>query len=240
MPGAVVGTVSLGPRLAAVADRVPVGARVADVGSDHGRLPAWLVEHGGAVRAWALDVARGPIAQLQRAGLPGAVEVRQGDGLAPLGAGEADVVTVCGMGGHTVARIVMDAPGRVVAGLQRWVLQPNDHAELVRAAVVARGWGVVDEALVQERGRWYPVVVAERRGWRAVEDDLAWRLGPVLLERRDPALERWLRHEQAHARSVLAKAPQAKRMARWAALTAAGLAQLARTPVDGATPGEPG
>lgn len=221
------GALSLGPRLQAVADRVPVGARVADVGSDHGRLPAWLVETGGARRAWALDVARGPVSQLRRMALPAAVEVRQGDGLAPLRPGEADAVTICGMGGHTVARIIMDAPAAVVAGLVRWVLQPNDHPELVRAAVVARGWAVADEALVRERGRWYPVVVAERQGWRAVDDPLAWRLGPVLLERRDPALVRWLHHEHAHAQAVLAKAPQATRMAHWSELTAAGLARLA-------------
>lgn len=36
----------LQPRLQCIASLVPQGARLADVGTDHGYLPVWLLQHG--------------------------------------------------------------------------------------------------------------------------------------------------------------------------------------------------
>ena len=41
-------TFSLSPRLSAIASLVPKGARVVDVGTDHGYVPVWLVKHQAA------------------------------------------------------------------------------------------------------------------------------------------------------------------------------------------------
>lgn len=35
----------LTPRLHAIATQVPLGAKLADVGTDHGYLPVWLLVH---------------------------------------------------------------------------------------------------------------------------------------------------------------------------------------------------
>ena len=218
---------ALGRRLSAVASFVPADSCVADVGTDHAKLPCALLADGRARKAWALDLAAGPIAALRSRRLPAAVEVRRGSGLAPMHPGEADVVTICGMGGHTVARILMDAPRAVVAGLVRVVLQPNDHAELARAALVAMGWSVVEEALVEERGRWYPVVVGgPGSGWRAVEDSLALQVGPLLLGRGDGGLRQWLVAEHARATAILAASPGALPMREWARRTEAALRRM--------------
>ena len=45
----------LTPRLRAIAEQVPQGARLADIGTDHGYLPVWLLLAGlCAVSAWVL------------------------------------------------------------------------------------------------------------------------------------------------------------------------------------------
>ena len=48
--------VELSPRLLAIAYQVPMGARFADIGTDHARLPVWLLEHGRIPSAIAADL----------------------------------------------------------------------------------------------------------------------------------------------------------------------------------------
>ena len=82
---------------------------VADVGTDHGFVPAALVERGIAKRALAMDVGRGPLLRAQehvrKRGLEDRIELRLSDGLTLLSPGEADVVVLSGMGGELILRI---------------------------------------------------------------------------------------------------------------------------------------
>ncbi len=204
----------LGPRLAAVAAMVPPASRVADVGSDHGKLPTFLLASGQATSAFALDVANGPILTLRQGPLATGLVVRQGDGLAPMLADEVDVVTICGMGGHTMARVVAQAPAPVWAGLRCGVFQPNDHAAEVRRALLARGWGLGPSTIVWDRGRWYAVLVGlppTAGGARGpfTDAELAW--GPGLIARRDPVLASVLRNKVQRLTAVVAGQPGAVR-----------------------------
>ena len=51
----------LTPRLRAIAEQVPQGARLADIGTDHGYLPVWLLLAGQIDRAIAADLREGPL-----------------------------------------------------------------------------------------------------------------------------------------------------------------------------------
>ena len=51
----------LTPRLRAIADQVPQGARLVDVGTDHGYLPVWLLLNRRIGRAIASDLRAGPL-----------------------------------------------------------------------------------------------------------------------------------------------------------------------------------
>ena len=48
-------------RLIQVAGLVPEGARLADVGTDHGYVPIWLLTQGRISSAIAMDVNKGPL-----------------------------------------------------------------------------------------------------------------------------------------------------------------------------------
>ena len=51
----------LSKRLLVVASHVQAGARVIDVGTDHGYIPIYLVQKGIAERVLATDVRPGPL-----------------------------------------------------------------------------------------------------------------------------------------------------------------------------------
>ena len=53
-------TITLTPRLQAVAQWVPAGCRFADIGTDHAYLPVWLIQHGVLSHAIAVTSVKAP------------------------------------------------------------------------------------------------------------------------------------------------------------------------------------
>ena len=78
----------LSKRLAAIAGLVTERAVVADVGTDHGYVPIYLVETGKCERAIAMDVNQGPLDRafmhIREHKLEKRIEIRLSDGLKSL------------------------------------------------------------------------------------------------------------------------------------------------------------
>ena len=51
----------LSHRLETIASFVPKGSIVADIGTDHGYIPIWLLQQKIAVKAIAMDIGEGPL-----------------------------------------------------------------------------------------------------------------------------------------------------------------------------------
>ncbi|MDR0434071.1 MAG: class I SAM-dependent methyltransferase [Gracilibacteraceae bacterium] len=157
--------VKLSPRLTAVAAHVPAGARLGDVGTDHALLPIFLTLTGGIRSAIGTDVRAGPLAagrrNVARRGLKDRVALRLGDGLTPLRRGEADAVTIAGMGGALMLAILTPKQ-EALAGTQTLVLQPQGGESALRRALLARRWRLAAEELTEDGGRIYTVMRWER------------------------------------------------------------------------------
>ncbi|MEW6770272.1 MAG: class I SAM-dependent methyltransferase [Bacillota bacterium] len=173
----------------AVAGLVPPTECLADIGTDHALLPIHLVKHGVVSRVIAVEKAVGPAAAARRAvaaaGLEDRIEVRRGEGLGPLAAGEAGAIVLAGMGGQTIADIL--AAGTAVAraaGLI--VVQPMNRIAFLRRWLVQNGWVIRAEALAAEKGRLYQVVAAAPGSSRKQLNWLEEELGPCLLASRPP------------------------------------------------------
>lgn len=202
----------LSTRLRAVADAIGKGTRLADVGTDHGQLLAWLATRGQLAAGIGLDINEGPLRQAQqtlRAAQIDDIELRLGDGLEPLRPGEVQTVALAGMGGATMMRLVDAAPA-VVAQLDRLVLQPNTDWAMVRRWIATHGWPLHSERMVEDRGKFYVVLTVEPRPqpepatWTA--DDYV--LGPQLRRERPAAFVAWLAHERERIEQALQRAAQ--------------------------------
>lgn len=153
---------ALTPRLRLLADWVPPGARLADIGTDHAYLPVWLRLHGRAAFAIACDLREGPLARARETGRTwGAdgIDYRLGNGLAVVSPEEADTVVIAGMGGENIAAILARAPW-TADGRHTLLLQPQSRAEVLRAFLAESGYAIRREALVKDRGTLYPVMEA--------------------------------------------------------------------------------
>jgi tRNA (adenine22-N1)-methyltransferase len=196
----------LSARLADVAALCPPGAVVADIGSDHGLLPLALLRSGRAPRAIAVDLHPGPVAQLRaRAAGEPRLEVRAGDGLAPLAPGEAQVIVLAGIGARLAERLLRAAPA-VWAAADRVVVQVNEGPEELRAALLGLGMELVDQRFVEERGRPFFTDALRPRAEGAAPalSGAAALLGPWLLAAPSPGLRRWVQRESDRLDAILA------------------------------------
>lgn len=219
----------LSPRLSAVADRVLAGEPMVDVGTDHGLLPQFLLLSGRVPRALGFDLREGPLrGALRSAEALGLNEeagfvARRSDGLAALRPGEATTVTLAGLGGGLIARILAAAPAHVhgADGPRRIVASPNLEPERTRAWAMCGGWTLVHEALIEDRGQVYPVLTLERSSGAAPDwSDLDLRFGPLLRRERPAVFLRWLGAELRRVERALALAAPRARPEAMAALTA--------------------
>lgn len=203
----------LPPRLHEVARHVLRGQPVADIGTDHARLPVFLVREGIVPSAIAIDNKVGPLAHAQRTitelECP-AVALRQGDGLGPLRPGEVDTVVLAGLGGAKIISLLEAWPA--LATLPRVIMQPNTGWSAVRAWIAAKRMGLQQETMVREGEHTYLTLVIEpsvtvQHPWE--KDDDALMLGPTLMTTRPPAWRAWVAAEHARMGRALRRASAA-------------------------------
>ena len=103
----------LSKRLGAVASiiaKYSLHKTMADIGSDHGYLPVFLVLEDIVSQAIACDIADGPLqaclSTVQLSHTEDKISVKKGNGLAPIIEESLDIVSICGMGGNLICDIL--------------------------------------------------------------------------------------------------------------------------------------
>ena len=217
-------------RLERVAANVPVGARLADIGSDHAYLPVALMRRGVITAAVAGEVATTPFYAAQRTvrdnGLEQHISVRLADGLAAIEPGDGiTAISVCGMGGETI-RDILDNGKVHLSGQERLVLQPTGGEQPLRQWLMDNGYRILSEELLRENRFYYEIIVAERTGAVTYTDQQLY-FGPLQMQARSPEfLAKWQRmlrqknktlasFEQARQAVPEQKLQEIARQARW-------------------------
>ncbi|MBN9653707.1 tRNA (adenine-N(1))-methyltransferase [Halobacillus sp. GSS1] len=188
----------LSQRLALVADYLPEGAHFADIGSDHAYLPCFVCLKDPEARAVAGEVNQGPYdsakSEVERHKLENRIEVRLGDGLAVVDPGEIKQVVIAGMGGPLI-RDILERGKEKLSNVHRIVVQPNIDSRSLRRWFFQHDYTLVDEAIVEESGHIYEILVAEKGDpsssyqQQVIEKEM-W-LGPFLLKKRpDPFIKK--------------------------------------------------
>ncbi|MDO4811618.1 MAG: class I SAM-dependent methyltransferase [Eubacteriales bacterium] len=150
----------LQPRLQLLADMVPAGSRLADIGTDHGYLPVWLLQQGKIPFAIASDIHSEPLTHARQSaqeyGADG-IHFRLCSGLDAIAPQEVDTIVIAGMGGETIIHILESAPW-TKTGRYTILLQPMTKVELLRDWLVDNGYRFVKERLVRDKDFLYPVM----------------------------------------------------------------------------------
>lgn len=185
--------IRLSERLSAIAEKIPPGSRVIDVGTDHGHLPVWLIEEGRASSVIASDVNPGPLSRaaslVEEHDLAERIRLVVCDGLDAFSAGDGDCVVLAGMGGEVMTGILSRADW--LRSGTFLVLQPQSKKEHLRAWLCENGFSIGHESLVKDAGRIYSVFTA-RAGRTEDYTAAELHLGKKERIREDPLLPEYL------------------------------------------------
>ncbi len=208
---------SLSERMLKIAACVLPGETAADIGTDHGLVPIWLLKHGIGPRVILTDVRPGPLEKarlnLIKAGIePERYELRLGSGLSVLGGGEASTVILAGMGGELICEL-LDADREKAASFRRLILQPRSRSFSLRRYLNENDYYVNFEMLAKEGRRISEILVAERIPGdhpERFERELDYILPPLLALEEESLYRRFLDQRIAQAALVAGELKKAE------------------------------
>lgn len=150
--------IPISDRLLCCASMVQPGARVADVGCDHGYLGIHLLRDGGAVYVAASDLRPQPLAKARENsrmfGIHDRMDFYVADGLDAVKPETVDTVVCAGMGGDCIIHILEQAAW-VRDPAKTLILQPQTSGNDLRRWLGENGFSIREEKLVRDGGFLY-------------------------------------------------------------------------------------
>lgn len=178
---------------------------VADIGTDHGYIPIYMIQQNLAQNAVAMDVNKGPLERanqnIKSYRMEKCITTRLSDGVAELKEEEADCVIIAGMGGLLTIRI-LEAGREVLQTVDTLVLQPQSEIGQVRIWLAEHGYRITDEDMVLDDGKYYPMMRAEH-GEQEAWTEQEYVFGKYLIQKQNLVLKEFLQKEERLCREIL-------------------------------------
>lgn len=186
---------------------VPGGIHL-DIGSDHGGLLRRLLIDGHVQQGIAVEVNLTPYQNSLRALKHHNADVRLGNGLTVIAAGEMQSLSIAGMGGRTMTKILDAHPERVCPWL---FLQPNKDWARVRRWAYESHFHLVQENLTPRLFVLLAFRMENSRDpiYNNLPLEAAFEFGPRLLGAADAILKSRLLEEREYFRPLANLNPEA-------------------------------
>ena len=183
-------------RLLKIASLVDNGKRIADIGTDHGYIPVYLLNQNKIQYAILGDINKGPLEnarkEVTRNKLQDKVDLRLGSGIEVLKENEVDEIIIAGMGGMLINNL-LKANEKVAHTTEKLILQPMQAPEELRMFLYQNGYKILDEHLVREEHRLYEIIVCKYEGLEPQEiDPIYYEIGLKLIENKNKKTTHYL------------------------------------------------
>lgn len=132
---------------------------LADIGCDHAFIPIFALEQNKIDGAIAIDIAALPLANAKKnislRGLSNKIKTRLGEGLFPLNDGEAECITIAGLGSSTILEILKNI-GKF-SSIKQLIISPQTNLNLFREFIENSQFYIQNEVSVAEEDRNYTI-----------------------------------------------------------------------------------
>jgi len=153
----------LSARLRAISELIDEGANVADIGTDHGLLPVYLVQTGLAGRIFASDISAASLDAARRSAaeynVTDLITFLVAPGLDGISPALVDTVVIAGLGGETIMSMLKDAPWTKRCSISL-ILQPQSKIDLLSRFLYDCGYLVKQTRSVRDRDKNYTIIHA--------------------------------------------------------------------------------
>lgn len=171
----------LSKRLQAIADMIPIGNRVIDIGCDHAFLDIYLTLKGRN-KCIASDVNENVLKKTKEMvdsyQLLNQIQIVKSDGLKEIELKQDDFVVIAGMGTSTILKILEEKKPTQL------LIQSNNDLELLRRELSDNyGFSIIDERIVFEKNIYY-VIMRLQKG-KTHYNDRECLFGPILISKKD-------------------------------------------------------
>lgn len=158
---------NLDRRLSTAAGYVSEGGILADIGTDHAKLPVSLLSDGKISGAYACDINEGPIAAaralISEKGFGNEIKTVVTNGLCGLPLSEITDVSICGMGGELISGILSASLCEEYCRIN-FILNPMSRDDELRKYLLGAGFSIISEKAVCQSGKVYTVMNAAYTG----------------------------------------------------------------------------
>lgn len=186
--------IKLSNRLQAIANLVLPGAKVADIGTDHGYIPVWLTQQKIADKIAAADINRGPLQHAintaDEFGVRNQIQFELCNGLDFSNSSEYDTVIIAGMGGELISSILEAAPW--TKANTRLILQPNSRIPVLVEWLISSGYCIEQAQLVKDAGKIYQILVVTGGQTQPIEEEANRLVHQLYFDSHDPLLSEYL------------------------------------------------
>lgn len=221
--------IELSSRLKGIADLVPSGVNVSDIGSDHCLLPIYLASRGDIPYLQAIDNKKGPFLTMKKAvedaNLTDKIELSLSSGLDCLSE-KTNCIVLAGMGGKLIQEILLR--GKSALSHVDYILI-DAHRDLVstRQTIVNLSYQIDDETMIFEGGLYYSLIRFKKGETRdySLQD---YFFGPVLRKKKGPVFKAFLLENKKRIQGILLQDLSIKSRNHYDELLAMINAELAR------------
>lgn len=189
----------LSNRLLKIASYVDKCKAIADIGTDHGYIPIYLVKNNICEKAIASDINKGPIEKattnVRFEGLSKDIKCLLGPGLKPINLGEVNGAIIAGMGGNLTRDILLEDIEKVKL-YDFLILQPAQNPEVLREYLYNNNFEIINEDLILDEGKFYELFKVRYNNNPKkinVEDEIFYEISPILLDNKNSLIDSYIK-----------------------------------------------
>ena len=210
--------IKLSNRLKCIADKVGSCQSVADIGTDHGKLPIFLLLKHRVSKAILCDINVGPLkiarTNIEKLGIMANFEIRKGNGLENIESREVECIVIAGMGGLLIIDILKHDLAKSFS-FQKFVLQPRNGSDKLRKWLFENKFIITDEELIKE-GKFICEIITVTPSTEVESLDgqieginlqnssaLSYEISPILFEKADKLLPEFIERKIRVEKKIL-------------------------------------
>ena len=180
--------------------------KVADIGTDHGFVPNFIVNEKISSYVVSSDISENSLKKsielTKEYSNEDKIFNRVGAGLSVLNKNEVDTVIIAGMGGILISEII-EEDFEIARNLKKLILQPMQAQRDIRIYLYSKGFSIVDEKIIYEDRKYFEIIVTKYTGNSKISDEIFYEIPEMPYKRKDKIIYDYLENRISYNEMLL-------------------------------------